>query len=284
MAAAVTTANAPSGSRNRMMILAALVFAAIAALLLFVALQSRGEGVSSVTAPASVDIVVAAQNIDANTKVTSEMLELKSIPTDQALTGAYSSIETAVGLPVRYPLQRGEQLTTTKVGLEAIEDEKDIALILEPGMRGFAVHATEVTAVGGLLLPGNFVDVIAAFGENTGGIEKAVTILQNVEVLSVAQEAVEPIPVMSAVTGVGEEEAAAGGGLRGQRSDEVERQPGARSVTLAVTPEQAQLLANLQAQDDVEIWLALRPVDDSAIPELNETNLLEFHSPVLLQP
>ena len=284
MAAAVTTANAPSGSRNRMMILAALVFAAIAALLLFVALQSRGEGGSSVTAPASVDIVVAAQNIDANTKVTSEMLELKSIPTDQALTGAYSSIETAVGLPVRYPLQRGEQLTTTKVGLEAIKDEKDIALILEPGMRGFAVHATEVTAVGGLLLPGNFVDVIAAFGENTGGIEKAVTILQNVEVLSVAQEAVEPIPVMSAVTGVGEEEAAAGGGLRGQRSDEVERQPGARSVTLAVTPEQAQLLANLQAQDDVEIWLALRPVDDNAIPELNETNLLEFHSPVLLQP
>ena len=108
--------------------------------------------------------------------------------------------------------------------------------------------------------------------------------MQNVEVLSVAQEAVEPIPVTSATTGVGEEEAAAGGGLRGQRSDDVERQPSARSVTLAVTPEQAQLLASLQSQADVEIWLALRPVDDNAIPELNETNLLEFHSPALLQP
>jgi Flp pilus assembly protein CpaB len=77
----------------------------------------------------------------------------------------------------------------------------------------------------------------------------------------VAQEALEPVP---ATVNVSESDASESeAGILGQRSDEVERQPRARSVTLAVTPDQVQLLAGLQT-DDVSLWLSLRPLDDDA--------------------
>ena len=248
-------------SRNRTMMVAAIAFAAIAALLLFVALRSSDSGAGGTIVPvATTDVVVATQNVSANTKLRAEMIELKSIPVDQALTGGYTNVETAVGLPVRYPLQAGEQLTTSKVGLEAIQDEKDLALVLDSGMRAFAVSASEVTAVGGLLLPKNYVDVVAVFANDEGRIESVATVLENIQVLGVAQEALEPVPATAIV---GDSDASRSeAGILGQRSDEVERQPRARSVTLAVTPDQVQLLAGLQSQDNVALWLSLRPLDD----------------------
>ncbi|MCH7699232.1 MAG: Flp pilus assembly protein CpaB [Chloroflexi bacterium] len=257
------TSGARTGSRNRTMIVAAIVFAAIAALLLFVTLRSSDSGGGGAIAPvAMADVVVATQDIRGNTKLTADMIEVRSLPEDQVLLGAYTSVQAAIGLPVRYPLQAGEQLTTSKVGLKAIEDEKDLALVLDSGMRAFALSASEVTAVGGLLLPKNYVDVVAVFQNDEGDIESVATVLENIQVLGVAQEALEPVPA-----NVTEDDSTANGGgdtgIVGQRSDEVERQPGARSITLAVTPDQVQLLAGLQSQDNVELWLSLRPLDDN---------------------
>ena len=249
-------------TRNRTMIVAAFVFAAIAAVLLFVTLRSGdGDGAATIAPVAMADVVVATQDISGNTKLTEGMIEVKSLPEDQLLAGVYTAIEAAVGLPVRYPLQAGEQVTASKVGLQAIADEKDLALVLDAGMRAFALSASEVTAVGGLLLPKNYVDVVAVFQTDEGAIESVATVLQNIQVLGVAQEALEPVPANVTdgdSTGNGGET-----GIVGQRSAEVERQPRARSVTLAVTPDQVQLLAGLQSQDNVELWLSLRPLDDN---------------------
>lgn len=256
------TAGARTGSRNRTMIVAAFIFAAIAALLLFVTLRSSdSDGGGAIAPVAMTDVVVATQDISGNTKLTAGMIEVRSLPEDQVLVGSYTTVQAAVGLPVRYPLQFGEQVTASKVGLEAIEDEKDLALVLDSGMRAFALSASEVTAVGGLLLPKNYVDVVAVFQTDEGDIQSVATVLENIQVLGVAQEALEPVPA-----NVADADSAANGGgdtgIVGQRSDEVERQPRARSVTLAVTPDQVQLLAGLQSQDNVDLWLSLRPLDD----------------------
>src|SRR3990172_8993398 len=98
-------AGTPSESRSRALIIAALVFAAIAAVLLFIALQNRGGGESTSTAAATTEVLVAASEIDANTRLAAEMLELRSVPVDDALAGAYASVDAAVGLPARYPIQ-----------------------------------------------------------------------------------------------------------------------------------------------------------------------------------
>lgn len=265
-----------SGGRSRLLVIGAVVFAAITAVLFVVALQSRGgEGGGSVAATA--DVVVASRDIGANTIIEADMVRMEAVAVDQLLTGAYSATDVVVGLPVRYPLQQGEQVTSAKVGLSAIADEKDLALVLEPGMRAFAVVATEITAVGGLLLPGNVVDVIAVYQDDEQRAYRAVTILQGIEVLGVAQEAQEPVPATTLDGTSGDEEAAAGG-IRGQRPDEVERQPNARSVTLAVTPEQAQILAGLQSQNQnvAALWLSLRPLDDDDIRDLRDTDFVPF--------
>ncbi len=261
MATAVAVSGTGPERRNRILIIGAIVFGLITAVLLFTALQnSDGGGSTTPVQITTTSVLVASRDVEANTILTEDMLELSSVPVEQALTGGYDAIETAVGLPLRFPLQSGEQVTTSKVGVGAIQEEHDLALVLKPGMRAFAVQASEVSAVGGLLLPQNTVDVIVTFKDEEGEIESVVTVLQNIEVLGVAQEALEPVLASAAEA---DSEDAAAGGLLAQRSEEVERQPGARSVTLSVTPDQAQLLAGLQSNRDVEIWLSLRPADDN---------------------
>jgi len=263
----------PIERTNRLVMLGAVLCAAIAALLIFVALQGRG---GSEVSAGTATVVVASGDIEANTVLGANLLETRAVPSDQLIVGGYRDTADLIGLPARYPIQAGEQITASKVGVEAIENEKDLALVLEPGQRGFALRATEVTAVGGLILPGNAVDVIAVFLDDEGDVERAETVLQHIQVLSVAQMAQEPLPAPAS----GEEESQLGDGVRGQRPEELERQPEARSVTLGVSPDQAQFLAALQTQDGVEIWLSLRPVDDDADVPLDATNLLHFHSPL----
>lgn len=259
---ATAVAGTPQESRSKLMIAAAVVFAAIAALFLFVALQNSGGGEGTASgggALVTTEVVVASQDIGANTLITAEMLELKSVPAGEALAGAFESVELAVGLPARFPVQRGEQVTASKVAVDKIVDENDLALVLEPGKRAFAVAATEVHAVGGLLLPKNFVDVIAVFTGDDGEVTQVRTVLENVQVLGVAQEALEPVPATA--SGTDGEDAETLSGISGQRPDGVERQPRARSVTLGVTPDEVLLLAGLQSQG-LAIWLSLRPFDE----------------------
>ena len=279
MAQAVAASGTAPEGRNRLMIVAAIVFGLIFAVLLFTALQSRdgGSSSSSVVPISTADTLVVTRDVEANTILTEDMLAIQAVPVEQALTGGYETVEAAVGLPVRFPLQAGEQVTDIKLALSTIQDEDDLALVLKPGERAFAVGASENSAVGGNLLPGNLVDVIAVFDGETADATVTRTVLQNIRVLAIAQEALEPVPV-SAADAEAEEGAS---GIQGQRSDEVARQPGARSVTLVVNPEEAQLLAALQSQGDVQIWLALRPVDDTEELGLPGTNLSPFFSPQL---
>jgi Flp pilus assembly protein CpaB len=272
--ARVATANNPERT-SRLMIIAALVFAALAAVLVFVALhKSSGNSTSSAVA-ASQDVVVAKQDIDVNTKITADMVAVKSLPSDQVISGAYATTVGLIGLPARYPIAAGEQVTPTKIGLQLIKDEKDISLVLPPGTRGFSIHASQVTAVGGLLLASNSVDIIAVYDEPFTGRKKASTVLQNITVISVAQEAQQPVPAASDTSAT----PGAAQGISGVRPSDVKRQPDASTVTLAVTPDQAQLLAALQSQDSVSLWISLRPSDDKSSVPLNDTTLQQYFGP-----
>ncbi len=263
-------AAAPQG-RNRTMVLAALLFAAIAAVLVYAALQSQGGGGTSdpVMSAETTAAVVAARSVPANTILTAGMLEVRQVPPSSQLDGVFASTAGVVGLPTRYPLEAGEQVTPRKVGLNRIDDENDVALVLPAGMRGFGVEVREVTGVGGLLLPGHFVDVIAVFAERNDESSRSIMLLQDVEILAVGQEAQLPVPA----SGDGE------AGLTGRRADDAERQPDASSATLAVTPQDAQLLALVQ-QSGAALWFSLRPVGDHEIVPAEEASL----EPLLAQP
>src|SRR5207249_1333610 len=115
------------------------------------------------------------------------------------------------------------------------------------------VNVKEVVTSGGLIQPGDAVDVVAIFqridtnpddpsflvSASSGGPKRivAVTLLQNVQVLAVAQKIDDPLS---------------------QPSDKnaIKPQPDAKSVTLAVTPDDAERL--FIADETAALRLSLR--------------------------
>ena len=256
---------------GRSLLLLALLFAIVAAVLVFLALNKNDEkGDEKTAASATTKVVVAAQDMAARTTLDADMLKVADVPTDSVLKGTFSDIDDLDGQVTRYPLISGEQVTATKIGVQK-DDETGLSFVFPQGMRAFSIQVSEESSVGGLILPGDLVDVIAIFDEGLVGIDKAVTLLQVVEVLAIAQTAQEPIPAArptatatpSAVTGT-----------LGERPEDVEANPGARTVTLAVTQGQAQTLALVQARGDLA--LTLRNFGDKAQVSPPETDLVPY--------
>jgi len=179
---------------GRSLLLLALLFAVVAAVLVFVALNQNNDGdKEAVAAGDTTKVVVAAQDISARTTLKSDMLKLAEVPKDSVLKGAFDNVDDLDGEVTRYPLVSGEQITDSKIGVQK-NDEEGLSFVVPQGMRAFSIQVSEESSAGGLILPGDLVDVIGILEESTVGIDKAVTLVQNVEVLAVAQTAQEPIP------------------------------------------------------------------------------------------
>jgi pilus assembly protein CpaB len=272
----------PGSRANRTLFLLALIFAVVAAVLVFVGLNQGGEedkGESASAPSATKEVVVASKDIAARTELTGGMLSTKKVPADEALRGAFTDTEQVVGQVTRQEILDGEQVTASKIGPQTDKEiEQGLSFVIPQGMRAFSISVNETSAVGGLLLPGDRVDIIAVFDEQDFDFNKALTLLQKIEVLAVAQESQESIPAPASDKESNAEATPEADGTAGEaaslgtRPEDVEPNPKARTVTLAVTPEQAQLLALTQARG--ELVLALRPFGDSADVSLNETTLI----------
>ena len=73
-------------------------------------------------------------------------------------------------------------------------------------------------------------DVIAILKKDLVGVDKAVTLVQSIEVLAVAQKAQEAIPPQTTATATPDTS-----GTLGERPSDAKPNPDARTVTLAVT-------------------------------------------------
>jgi pilus assembly protein CpaB len=270
---------------GRSLLLLALLFAAIAAVLVFLALNKNDDkGDEKTAGAATTKVVVAGEDIDARTTLDADMLKVDDVPTDSVLKGSFSNADDLDGQVTRYPLVSGEQVIASKIGVQK-DDETGLSFVFPQGMRAFSIQVSEESSAGGFILPGDLVDVIGILDEDTVGIDKATTLVQGVEVLAVAQEAQEALPVArptgtptpSAVT------VTPSAGTLGERPEDVEANPKARTVTLAVTQEQAQLLALVQAKG--ELALSLRSFGDKAQVSPPETNLIPWGAvPKTLSP
>ena len=254
---------------DRRVMALAIVFALIAAILIFVVLSSNDSG-GKTAAPAAgtVNVVTADGDVAARTTLSADMLKVTAIPANQALSGAYDDAADLVGLTSRYPLSNGEQITAAKIG-ETQKGDKSLARVVPPGKRAIAIAARQETIVAGLILPGDLVDVIAVFSATDTGSDKAVTILQNIEVLAVGETAQEPIPPP-----VSAADATPGSVRLGQAPGDAGPQPDAGTVTVAVTPAQAQVVALMA--EKATLWLSLRPRGEEPNAELGETDLSQF--------
>jgi pilus assembly protein CpaB len=157
-------------------------------------------------------VVVARDDIPAHTKITSDMVTLTPYPKDLIITGAIQDRKEVEGHVTLGRLKAKEQIRPTDLLGEG--QSPSISYDIPDGMRAIAIPASEVSAVGTAVKPGDHVDIIATYSEPNTHQETTQMILQNVLVLAVNK---------------GETESQ---GKTGANS----------SMTLAVKPEDAELL------------------------------------------
>ncbi|MDP2673400.1 MAG: Flp pilus assembly protein CpaB [Dehalococcoidia bacterium] len=269
----------PRGSRG--LLILALITGLVAAILVFVALNQGGgsDNAKTESAVTTSAVVVAESDIAAGTTITADMLKVIEVPNSLLVKDAFSGTQRVVGETARYPIAAGEQLTLARVGAKTEGD--GLAFVVPAGMRAIAVSVDEITGVGGLILPGDRADVIAVISDQAADAnnpDRVVTVLQDVEVLAVAQSAQEPVPAAAADNNAATQpEPDASSTTSGQPPENAAPQPSAHTVTLALTPEQVQLLALVQ--EEGSIYLSLRHFGDKAQPQLPVIDLSAILGP-----
>jgi pilus assembly protein CpaB len=248
----------------------AIGLALLAAVFAFAALRTIGGGGGSGVSDGPL-VVVAAQRIEAGQVIDDGMLNVVRVSDSADIEGALTERSAVVGLKARHPIEKGGQFTT---GMLAREDEctgNPLSCIVPAGRRGVTVEVSEEKLFGGLLAPGDHVDVIAIVERTIDGKETqtAVALVQNAEVVAVADESLEPIARLdSEGNPIATDEAT---DVLGAQPDDLESQPDARSVTLAVLPEEALRVA--LAQEQGSVWLSLRGSGDEETPPIEDQTL-----------
>jgi pilus assembly protein CpaB len=215
-------------------------------------------------------IVVAAVDIPARTQITDDMVKARDVPVSVKPEASYGSVEEVIGKVSRYPLSLDEEVTSGKVvSLDATKGVDALSFTVPDGMRAISIKADQVLSAGGLVLPGDYVDIIAVFNvKNAEGNEEegwlVRTVLQNVEVLAVAQTITDaPLP---ADTNNGTEAAATDSEAQRARGSEAEPNPEATTLTLLVQPEQAEWLFLAEANGTLRA--VVRGFGDSDTPDV----------------
>lgn len=236
-----TVAGTAPGRTNRRFLIVALLFGAVTAALFYAVLARNGGSDSGTTAVAGdTNVVVAKVPIQQRTTITLDMLELKSIPNSAVIGGAITSINDAVGKVTKYPIEVNEQVVSSSVvDISKPSTVGALSLVVPTGMRAVSIRASQVSSAGGLVLPGDYVDIIWTCCE--GRTVAAKTVLSNVQVAAVAQQVVNSGPVAAGATtgdtttsGTNSENPTAG--APGAAI------PDAATVTVLLKPDQVQLL------------------------------------------
>jgi len=251
--AGMTMQTRARGSRAGSFLLAGAVLLGLVTAALVVTYVRQETRVQRERVGAQVQVVVAKRDIPLAANITSDMVEAKIVPADAAVAAAFSEVARVIGLRARYPIAAGTQIVPGMVVQASAADA--LSYVIPPGKRAVAVKTSEVVSGGGHIRPGDFVDVLVTIevtklvgGTPTPGAEKlkgTYTILQNIEVLAVDDQAEK---VAEIGPNSKEKDNAGRFGVMSDRN---------RTVTLAVDPQQAQLLFLAEAEGTIR--LALRP-------------------------
>ena len=205
------------------------------------------------------EVVVAKTDIPLGEKITEEQLALLPMPNGSVPEGAFRKASEVVGRVAITRIGLREPITLSKLAPEGTEG--GLSAVIPQGYRAMTVKVDDVVGVSGFIMPGSFVDVVAIIvppgaDQAKGPISKIV--LQSIKVLASGPKIDTP---------------------------EKQRTPAeVRSVTLQVTPEQAEKL--VLAANEGKLQLVMRNYtdqDDAATRGANKNSLLVGES-VIPQP
>ncbi|MEX2245919.1 MAG: Flp pilus assembly protein CpaB [Dehalococcoidia bacterium] len=236
---------------NRRFLLVAVLLAGLSFALAYAKLSSNDSGGSSSPAAGSQPVVVAKVPIKQRTLITPEMLEVKNVPLNAISTGAISTLEAASGKVTKFPIEINQQVVSAAiVDTSAPITAPALSYVVPTGKRAMSIQASQVSMAGGLILPGDYVDLIWGCCSDRPVVVS--TLLRNVQVAAVAQVIVNSGPT-------GEDGAAP------VQAETGAPQPDAVSLTLLLTPQETQLL--FLAESTGKIRADLRGIGDETVAD-----------------
>ena len=198
-------------------------------------------------------IVVAARDIPARAPITPDAVAIVQRPESEVDPDAFAEPARLRGAISLISIPAGSVLTQSKVGRPA---DVGLAVRLQPGQRAVSIPVDRVKDVSGLIESGDHVDVIANVARGPGIAPHVATILRDVLVLAIGPA----LETASATPSPDEQNAA--------------------TVTLAVTPKQANLLT--LADINATLRLALRSPRES--PRSEPVEALNLQGAPLPEP
>jgi len=182
------------------------------------------------------EIVVAAVNMDLAETITSKHVKVLPWPRQGVPVGAIRSLADAEGRVVRSSIVAGEPLLEGKLAPQLSGKGGIMPMLVPEGQRAVTIKVDDAVREAGFVLPNSRVDVFVSMAKSANSQERvAKMILQDVVVLAAGQ-AVE---------------------MRDNRPVSV------TTVTLALTPEQAESLA--LAQNEGKLTIGMRNLRDKQI-------------------
>jgi pilus assembly protein CpaB len=219
-------------------------------------METRTSRVVVEQRPELVEIMIAAQDIPFGESIEPHMITVRLWPSEALPDGAFT-LREGPGRPrngqkprrARSTIVQGQPVLVSQVS--EFGEKVTIVETLSENGRAVAITVNAETAAGGFVTPGDYVDVILTQG--SGEELRAVTILQNIRVIAVDQDA-------------------------NQQSDAPQV---SQTVTVDVTPQQGQTLALAQRAGRLSLMLRdFSTENDEPMRSLRLSDVLLEESPL----
>jgi pilus assembly protein CpaB len=193
------------------------------------------------------NVVVAVVDIPEGTCITSDMIEERQISVDVIAMRASRRLQDVVGKSAIEGITKGEQIIETRLG--SGREIKSFVNTISGGLRAVTLNVSEDCTFSGLLRPGDRLDIIGSTNEYGSGERNVYTYIRDVEVLAVGDE-------YNPYTNSGKNQ---GGDLLSQFQSASK----ARTVTLALTPEDVETIVMLEQFGNLKFALRSNVSDDN---------------------
>jgi len=212
-----------------------------------------------------VPVLVAAKDISKGAVIDKESVGVAIAPIQHVQPQAATSLDRVAGMIAVVDMSKGEQITLNKLmSTKEVAGTGSLAMTTPIGKRAITISVDNISAVGGMILPGDYIDVAAMMNVPVTTPEgkviaqaAVVPLFQNILVLAIGQELASTPKAGAAEGRYAKKE---GGGKR-------DFSP---AITLALSPQEANILAFVQEQG--KIRLSLRSPSDAKIEAVQPAN------------
>jgi pilus assembly protein CpaB len=227
-------------------VLLAGVAALVAAMVVYSALKKREAQIDEAMVK-SVSIVVAAKDLSIGSKIDGSSVKLVRWSKDDMPPGAFTDPGAVMNQFTKTSFVTNEPI----IGDRLFSGDKNagvLPLLIPSGMRAISVPVDEVSDISGFVLPHSRVDLLVSVTNSQNGNQPfSKIVLQNVEVLAVAQEI---------------------------ENANVDKPEVVRVVTLLVTPDQAERV--VLATHEGPLRMAMRNYEDKKIVDTEGVNMSDL--------